>query len=140
MADEMFVGVRGHGSYVNAVQLPMLDTDAKFENAVVYSDVKTLDMFRDDAVGFTDKFISHRYLGSGALEICGVAANRFQVYAARVLMVWDVAAASIILSEVGGHFIFAKQEDVIPFTNEKCQWYSAVNQPMLDELMSYKTR
>lgn len=134
MGDEMFLGIKGEGAFVNGRKLPMLNQELRLKDAIVYSDVDTLLQFGPD---FKKEIISHRYLGSAALEICGVAANRFQVYAARFMRVWDVAAASIILKEVGGSFEYGGLDNEIHFSDENGEWYCGSNDPLLCELKAY---
>lgn len=134
MADEMFLGIKGQGAYLDDKKIDMLSKDLRVSDSIVYSDVDTLEKFNSN---FRKDIISHRYMGSAALEICGVAANRFQVYAARVLKVWDVAAASIILSEVGGAYEFGGLDNAIHFTNETSEWYCGSNSELLKELKAY---
>lgn len=47
-------------------------------------------------------YSSQRYLGSGALEWCWLAAGRFHVYLHGKQKLWDYAAGALILSEAGG--------------------------------------
>ena len=44
-----------------------------------------------------------RRLGSAALDMCGLAAGRNDVFCELILSPWDYAAASLIISEAGGH-------------------------------------
>lgn len=45
---------------------------------------------------------SVRRMGSAVLDLCYVAAGRFESYIAQTLSPWDMAAASLIVSEAGG--------------------------------------
>ena len=43
-----------------------------------------------------------RWLGSAALDMCYVAAERLDGYYERGIKIWDIAASSVILEEAGG--------------------------------------
>jgi myo-inositol-1(or 4)-monophosphatase len=59
-----------------------------------------------DLVGLFGAFLSRaravRRLGSAALDLCYVAAGRFDGFWEQRLRPWDVAAGSLILAEAGG--------------------------------------
>lgn len=103
--DEMYVGIRGEGSWLNGKKLQMKnvpveegivafgcarynegDTDALFEI------VKTLYL----------RSLSVRNGGSAALDICRVASGNNAAYVELKLQPYDYAAASLIVEEAGG--------------------------------------
>ncbi|CAM2864388.1 inositol monophosphatase family protein [Erysipelothrix tonsillarum] len=132
--DEMYVGVEGEGAYLNDVKLPMLPQEKSLDDAVVYSDTKTLDVMFGDAVQANDAFMSVRYMGAASLEICGVAAGRHQVYLSRRLKVWDIAAATIILRAVGGAFTYDTCDNKIILKDQNYEFMCAVNPTVIQEL------
>ncbi|XP_049850952.1 uncharacterized protein LOC126324494 [Schistocerca gregaria] len=106
--NELFTAVRGQGARLNGKLLHVSSTD-NLKSALV-------------ATGFpynrSDQLIDHillnckvvlkncrdiRRLGSAALDMCYVARGIFDLYYETGVQPWDVAAASLIVEEAGGH-------------------------------------
>ena len=134
MADELFLGIKGEGAFLNGEKLPMLDQNTKLIDSLLYGDLYSLTMFKDEPEEFRKNFVAHRYLGAASIEICGLAINRHQVYMSKNLKVWDVAAGAIILNEVGGHFSFDGLIDDIYYNDDDGEWISCINDTILNEL------
>ena len=74
-----------------------------------------------------------RRLGSAALDICYVAAGRFEYYYEYILSIWDYAAARLILSEAGGRITNALGE---PTSAERKSPIVASNGHLHEEMLS----
>ncbi|AZK43490.1 inositol monophosphatase family protein [Erysipelothrix piscisicarius] len=134
MADEMFVGIVGEGAYLNGQKLAMLDQDIQLKDSIISGDVYRPGLFKMTPQELKLLFITHRFLGSGALEVCHIAAGRWQSYVFPKLKVWDFAAAVIVLTCVGGTYHFGDLEDTLYFDNEPRVFIAASNQTIKESL------
>jgi myo-inositol-1(or 4)-monophosphatase len=107
--DEMFQALRGRSARLNdqpmVVQQVSEGEDAYFR-AIVGADLPGDQATRLQALNMVTLMASQctglTLMGSPALGLCYVAAGRLHGYFALNLELWDVAAASVILSESGG--------------------------------------
>jgi myo-inositol-1(or 4)-monophosphatase len=103
---ELFTAERGLGAYLNGSRLAVSATVSVLDSVLVTGfpyDVHTnggeiLAMFN----AFVLKARAVRRLGSAALDLCYVAAGRFDGFWEQRLKPWDVAGASLIVEEAGG--------------------------------------
>lgn len=106
MRDEMFHAVKGQGAYLNDNPLAVSQTERLINSLVVTgfpydkhtNPVNNLDHFAE----LTLKTRGIRRLGSAALDLCYVAAGRFDAYWELRLWPWDWAAGILITREAGG--------------------------------------
>lgn len=104
--EELFCAERGKGATLNGEPICVRKTK-EFSGALVA--VGTAPYYKP-AVGacfeiYRELFlrgVDIRRLGSAAIDICYVAAGRFDCYYEYVLSIWDFAAARLILTEAGG--------------------------------------
>ena len=103
--DDMYVAVRGHGSYLNGKRLQM--SDKPVEEGIVefgcarYNEAGIDWLFRVVKEMFQNS-LSIRCGGSAALGLCRGASGSNTVYLELKLQPYDYAAASVILEEAGG--------------------------------------
>ncbi len=111
MADELYLGIHGEGAWLNGVRLPMLGSGATtgyrpLNECVLETSLNAAEEFARRYGGsrqaFVTTFRATRSLGSAALAICRLASDTLDIYLSSALMVWDYAAAVIVLCEVGG--------------------------------------
>ena len=103
---ELFVAERGEGARLNGAPLSVSPTtglvDALLCTGFPYDVHKTV----DEVVGLFGAFVSRaravRRLGSAALDLCYVAAGRFDGFWEQRLHAWDTAAGALIVEEAGG--------------------------------------
>jgi myo-inositol-1(or 4)-monophosphatase len=74
---------------------------------------------------------SIRRTGSAALNLCYVAAGRFDAYWARETKIWDVAAGSLLIREAGG---LITSLDGSPFRLDRPQFIAAATEPLHRQL------
>ena len=103
--DELYYAERGKGAYLNATPLHM--PDRPLTSGLVCFDTSPYHpAFCDATFLLAREIISMgadlRRLGSGALELCYVAANRFSLTYALRQSPWDYAAGWLIVEEAGG--------------------------------------
>jgi len=104
--DEMFLAEKGTGAFVTNKRL-RVSGRTDFTQALIAiggprfgeEHART---FNRELAAVTSHGTATRRLGAAALDICYVAAGRFDGFWERELNAWDVAAASLILKEAGG--------------------------------------
>jgi myo-inositol-1(or 4)-monophosphatase len=105
LRDELFAARAGDGATLNDAPLCVSDTeqliDAMLATGFAYDPVG-----RMENILYFQRFVelsqAVRREGSAALDLCYVAAGRYDGYWERGIAPWDVAAASLILTEAGG--------------------------------------
>jgi myo-inositol-1(or 4)-monophosphatase len=103
---ELFTAERGEGAFLNGRQLSVSGASDLLDGLLVTGfpyDVHTragdlLEMFG----AFLGRARAVRRLGSAALDLCYVAAGRFDGFWEQQLKPWDVAAGALIVTEAGG--------------------------------------
>ena len=105
MRDEMFLAERGKGAYLNGRPLRVTSvTELQRSLLVTGFPYNAWDTPQDNFANFV-KFgkLSQgvRRLGSAALDLCYVAAGRFDGFWEMALNPWDVAAGGLIAEEAG---------------------------------------
>ncbi|GAU29858.1 hypothetical protein TSUD_379480 [Trifolium subterraneum] len=92
---KLFTAVRGKGAFLNGNPIK--------EQAGTKRDKKTLDATTDRINSLLYKVRSIRMSGSCALNLCGIACGRLDVfYEAGFGGPWDVAGGAVIVREAGG--------------------------------------
>jgi len=118
--DELFQAEVGKGAFLNGNQISVSrtkDLDRSFLTTGFPYDVREhadyyLRFFRQ----FMTRSVAIRRPGSAALDLCYVAAGRFDGYWELKIHSWDVAAGSLLVTEAGGR--------VTDFQNRPCSIYS----------------
>ena len=103
---ELFTAERGQGAWLNGVPLRVSEAASLIDSLLVtgfHYDVQkdpgeVIEMF----AAFISRARAVRRLGSAALDLCYVAAGRFDGFWERKLKPWDVAAGALIVAEAGG--------------------------------------
>ena len=103
--DEMFTAEKGSGAFLNGQRLNVSKT-AKLAASLLatgfppfdYNHHLNLQLFFQ----FTLKSHGIRRPGSAALDLCSVAAGRFEAFWELKLNSWDKAAGSLLITEAGG--------------------------------------
>jgi myo-inositol-1(or 4)-monophosphatase len=106
MRDELFSAARGQGAHLNGRQLHVSGTTELQKSLLVTGfPYDAWDTDRDNFgnfVRFSKMSLGVRRLGSAALDLCYVAAGRFDGFWELGLSPWDVAAGGLICAEAGG--------------------------------------
>lgn len=103
---ELFTGERGAGAFLNGQRLQVSTAveliDALLVTGFPYDVHKQTSHLVTMFGAFLGRARAVRRLGSAALDLCYVAAGRFDGYWEQHLWPWDVAAGALIVSEAGG--------------------------------------
>ena len=106
VAEELFTAERGEGARLNGVAMRVSARreliDALLCTGFPYSIRERQQRQVDVFAGFLGRSRAVRRLGSAALDLCYVAAGRFDGFWEQQLHAWDVAAGVLIVEEAGG--------------------------------------
>lgn len=113
MLDELYMSVRGYGSFRNGVRIStnkpvkkLIDSVINYEFGYARDSNAVLKMTKAVTNVLNNGCRTTRCLGSGVLDICYVATGRMDVVYAGVASEgwkpWDYCAANVILEEAGG--------------------------------------
>jgi myo-inositol-1(or 4)-monophosphatase len=106
MRDELFAAQKGQGSYLNGIKITVSSVDTLIKSLLAtgfpydrkVSEKNNLNYFHDLLMASQEV----RRDGSAALDLCYVAAGRFDGFWELKLKPWDVAAGGLIVREAGG--------------------------------------
>ncbi len=105
--DELFRAYRGGGAYVNGTPLRVREStdlsDAILATGFYYNRGREMEQTLETIRAFFHRGgIGIRRTGSAALDLCYVAAGRYDGFWEHNLGLWDYAGGSLILEEAGG--------------------------------------
>ncbi len=103
---ELFTAQRGGGAWLNDAPLRVSDTGSVLDAMLCTGFPYDVHANVDDLVGLFGAFVARaravRRLGSAALDLCYLAAGRFDGFWEQRLHPWDMSAASLVVEEAGG--------------------------------------
>ena len=103
---EMFYALKGKGAFLNGKSLNVSKTPKLANSLIVTGFPYDLDRRPDKILRLFNKMTTAsqgmRRLGSAALDLCYIAAGRFDGYWEFGLKPWDTAAGTLIVTEAGG--------------------------------------
>jgi myo-inositol-1(or 4)-monophosphatase len=103
---ELFTAERGTGAFLNGQRLHVSAAAELIDALLVTGFPYDVHKHTADLVTMFGAFLGRaravRRLGSAALDLCYVAAGRFDGYWEQHLWPWDVAAGALIVAEAGG--------------------------------------
>lgn len=106
MRDELFSARRGGGAFLNETRIFVSTTNtfhrALFATGLPYDRQERADYYISFLRDFVASAQDIRRFGSAALDLCWVAAGRYDGFWEWRLHPWDVAAGSLIVNEAGG--------------------------------------
>ncbi|MGH9372954.1 MAG: inositol monophosphatase family protein, partial [Vicinamibacterales bacterium] len=103
---ELFTAERGQGAWLNGRPLRTSSAETLIDSLLVTGFHYGIHRDPEELVSLFREFITRaravRRLGSAALDLCYVAAGRFDGYWESKIQPWDVAAGALIVAEAGG--------------------------------------
>ncbi len=104
--EELFTAERGGGAFLNDAPLRVSEHRTLLDALLVTGFPYDVHQQSGDLVDLFGAFLGRaqavRRLGSAALDLCYVAAGRFEAFWEQHLKPWDVAAGALIVAEAGG--------------------------------------
>jgi myo-inositol-1(or 4)-monophosphatase len=132
---ELFTAERGHGAWLNGRPLRVSTEDTLLDSLLVTGFHYGIQRDPEELVSLFREFIARaravRRLGSAALDLCYVAAGRFDGYWESKIQPWDVAAGALIVEEAGGRVTTVDGE---PFRS-RAGSILATNGPLHDRML-----
>ena len=108
---ELFTAMRGRGAWLNGAPLRVSTAESVIDSLLVTGFHYSIHKDPDELLGLFGAFLTRaravRRLGSAAIDLCYVAAGRFDGFWEQKLQPWDVAAGALIVAEAGGHVTLA---------------------------------
>ena len=133
---ELFTADRGVGAWLNGVPLRVSDAGAVLDAMLCTGFPYDVHETVDEVVGLFGAFVARaravRRLGSAALDLCYVAAGRFDGFWEQRLHPWDLSAASLVVEESGGQ---VSRFDGTPFDTQ-CGQIVATNGRIHDAMIA----
>lgn len=103
MLDELFHAEKGKGAYLNGKKIKASNIK-KLNNSLLVTGFPPA--HKEINMAYFNEMINHcqavRRFGSAALDLCYIAAGRFDAYWEFGLKPWDIAAGALIVEEAGG--------------------------------------
>jgi myo-inositol-1(or 4)-monophosphatase len=142
---ELFTAERSQGAWLNGRPIRVSVTDALIDSLLVTGFHYGIQRDPEELVSLFREFITRaravRRLGSAALDLCYVAAGRFDGYWESRIQPWDVSAGALIVQEAGGrvsdvdgHEPFRSRAGSVLATNGR------IHQLMLDTMTGFAAR
>ena len=104
--DELFTAEKGKGAWLNKNRIEVSKTTKLIESLLVTGFAYDVNERPEPSVSHFRNFLAEaqaiRRLGSAALDLCYVAAGRFDGFWEGVIRPWDMAAGVLIVTEAGG--------------------------------------
>jgi myo-inositol-1(or 4)-monophosphatase len=142
LMNEFFFAQKGFGASLNDKKISVSNKSAVIKSCLVtgfpytYLDMPNgpLQVFER----FIRKGVPVRRLGSAAIDLCWVAAGRFDGFYEHHLQAWDTAAGYLIVEEAGGKVTDYKGEDYSPYQPHLLATNGLIHEEMLDIINNRK--
>ncbi len=142
-ANELFVALHGHGAWLNGRPISVSGVATLADSLLVTGfpynvrDIMTTAMPRFTRCLEASQGI--RRLGSAALDLCYVAAGRFEAFWEQNLKPWDTAAGMLMVTEAGGRVSDFDDLDFDPDAQAIVASNGKIHTQMLNLLQSKET-
>ena len=135
--NEMFSAQRGKGAFLNGSPIHVSDRPLEqgiFGMGTAIYRREYLEPTMRLTTQLFQRACDFRRMGAAALDLCYVAAGRYDVFFEYSLCPWDYAAGSIIITEAGG-YISTMEGSPLPLDRRDSVWASNdINKGILQEL------
>jgi len=131
MLDKLFWGEKGKGAFI--ADQPMQYQPDQINKIVMGGRTNDFRMkaIREYAIS-ADDFYNKMEMGSAALEVVNVAQGHLAAYLVKGIRIWDVAAANLILQEMGGKVVGF---DGRPWDGKSEEMIAAMDDKIIDSLL-----
>jgi myo-inositol-1(or 4)-monophosphatase len=141
---ELFTAELGQGAFLNGTPLHVSVTTHLLDALLVTGFPYDVHAHTSELVQLFGAFLgcarAVRRLGSAALDLCYVAAGRFDGFWERHLKPWDVAAGALIVSEAGGRVTGMDGSPFDPAAAHIIASNGHVHDAMLEVIRSFEER
>jgi myo-inositol-1(or 4)-monophosphatase len=138
MRNETFSGTKGNGAFLNGDRIKVSALNDLDKSLLATGFPYDLRESEENNIAHFNHFVTRaqaiRRCGSAALDLCYVACGRFDGFWELKLKPWDVAAASLIVQEAGGHLTDFKNKEFSIHSHETLGTNGLIHQQMLDVL------
>ena len=140
---ELFTAERGEGAYLNGRALHVSATTELLDSLLVTGFPYNVHEESGDLVELFGFFLGRaravRRLGSAALDLCYVAAGRFEAFWEQHLKPWDVAAGALIVEEASGRVTGLDGAQFDPAAGHLIASNGHVHDQVLTTISSFRT-
>jgi len=140
MSEELFTAERGGGARLNGRPIAVSRAETLVDSLLCTGFPYTVREDRGRQVDVFSAFLGHsravRRLGSAAIDLCYVAAGRFEGFWEEKLHPWDMAAGVLIVQEAGGRVTRYDDSPIDLFGGQLVASNTVVHQEMLDVIQS----
>jgi myo-inositol-1(or 4)-monophosphatase len=141
---ELFTAEQGQGAFLNGTRLQASATAHLIDALLVTGFPYDVHLQSEELVGQFGAFLSTaravRRLGSAALDLCYVAAGRFDGFWEQHLKPWDVAAGALIVTEAGGTITGMDGGPFTPYVPHLVASNALLQTEMLNVIATYRAR
>ncbi|HYW80432.1 MAG TPA: inositol monophosphatase family protein, partial [Thermoguttaceae bacterium] len=135
MSNECYMASAGGGACLNGREIHTSQVSELSESLAVVGFPPNVTMESPDLLVFLEavqQCQAIRRTGSAALNLCYLAAGRFDVFWSFATKIWDVAAGVLIIREAGGVVTAPEGGD---FILEEARFLAAANRPLHADLL-----
>ena len=143
--DDMFVAERGQGAYLNNRRL-RVSARKKLADSIIGCGIPHLGKRREhprfliEAQTAMGQVSNLRRLGAAALDLCFVAAGRYDAYWERSIQSWDMAAGIVMVREAGGFVTDCDGGDDMLTKGDVCAGNETVQAALMELVKGVKPR
>jgi myo-inositol-1(or 4)-monophosphatase len=138
MREETFTGTKDGGAFCNGGQIKVSSIDELDKSLLATGFPYDLRESEKNNIDHFNHFVTRaqaiRRCGSAALDLCYVACGRFDGFWELKLKPWDVAAASLIAMEAGGHLSDFENKEFSIYSQETLGTNGLIHRQMLEVL------
>jgi len=140
--NELFFAQKGSGAYLNDKKISVSTKDAVIKSCLVTGFPYTYLDSPNGPLQVFEKLIRQgipvRRLGSAAIDLCWVAAGRFDGFYEHKLQAWDSAAGFLIVAEAGGTITDFEGNPYSPYQPHILATNGKIHQELLDVVQGKK--
>lgn len=141
---ELFTAEHGQGAHLNGAPLSVSSSAKLIDSLLVTGFPYDIQTTLEDQVALFAAFLGRaravRRLGSAALDLCYVAAGRFDGFWERKLKPWDTAAGALIVTEAGGRVTDFEGAAFLPDEGRIVATNGLIHEAVLETIQSVAQR